>query len=178
MTDDDNSAAIHQNATGFSRRRQDRELRRAFARRPAVESDVPDADYGRPVESRPSWPPSHRSPTVALDVATRRPQPLGKRYAFTHRSHSHDDDERCIRICMKGGPDPTPVSAHRGHFVNRAARSAPHTKVSAFVGIGVRFRRYPHPESPTRPAPDGGLRKKNDRNAPEHSPLPVLADLQ
>ena len=43
----------------------------------------------------------------------------------------------------KGGTDSRPVTAQRGHFDNAGPLSAPNTQVSAFVGIGVHYRRYP-----------------------------------
>ena len=47
---------------------------------------------------------------------------------------------KCVRVTKFGT---RPVTAQRGHFINVGSLSAPNTKVSLFVGIGVLFRRYP-----------------------------------
>lgn len=101
---------------------------------PAMMEDLPLRLESRPAAAFPQV--SHN----ALDVASRRPQPLGKRSSFSTASTTATMDDPSPFI-TKGGAESTLASTQRGHFENNHPRSGTLTHVSTFVGIGVHNRR-------------------------------------
>ena len=81
---------------------------------------------------------------IALDVAARRPQPLGKRRTFSTATSASMTTNPVLRLKPKGGAETRLVTAQCGHFINTGSLSAPNTKCPHNFGIGVRFRRYQH----------------------------------
>jgi len=80
----------------------------------------------------------------ALDSAALRPQPLGKRRAFSTAAPAAMTTNGILRLNSKGGAEARPPTAQRGHFINTGSLSALNTKCPLSLGIGVPFRRYPH----------------------------------
>ena len=81
---------------------------------------------------------------IALDSASLRPQPLGKRRAFSTATSAPTITNDALRLNSKGDTETRHLTAQRGHFKNVDSLSDPNTTVSLFVGIGVPFGRYPH----------------------------------
>jgi len=79
----------------------------------------------------------------ALDSASLRPQPLGKRRTFPTATTASTTTIDVLKLNSKGGTETRPVTAQSGHFINSGSLSAPNTKCPLSLGIGVRFRRYP-----------------------------------
>ena len=98
------------------------------------------------------WPLGFRSaggviwrklPHNALDSATLRPQPLGKRRAFSTAAPASMTTNDALRLNSKGGAEARPPTAQRGHFINTGSLSALNTNCPLSLGMGVPFRRYP-----------------------------------
>ena len=88
----------------------------------------------------------------ALDSASLRPQPLGKRRAFSTATTASTTTNDALRLNSKGDTETRPVTAQSGHFINTGSLSAPNTKCPLSLGIGVRFRR--NPQHPAKSIPD------------------------
>ena len=79
----------------------------------------------------------------ALDSASLRPQPLGKRRAFSTATTAETTTIDVLPLNSKGAAETRPATAQRGHFINTGSLSAPNTKCPLSLGIGVPFRRNP-----------------------------------
>ena len=97
----------------------------------------------RPFESAAFPQVSHN----ALDSASLRPQPLGKRRAFSTATTASTTTIDVLLLILKGDTETRPVAAQSGHFIYTGSLSAPNTKCPLSLGIGVRFRRCPHHHS-------------------------------
>jgi hypothetical protein len=105
-------------------------FRRACARRPVVEA------------------------AASMDGAARRPQPLGKRAAFSTAPTAPAATARLTMILGERRPMTDPVPAQCGHPSDLDPHLAHEARVSAIVGIGVHDRRNPQPVATASPRID------------------------